>query len=132
MVKAICALAVCLAAALPLPGRFAPEALAAPGGEQVLRARTDDDLITFDPANIGKPSDHMLAMNVFSGLVRLKAGTLEVEPDLAERWEISPDGRTYTFHLRRGAKFHKGYGEVTARDVDLCRRRSNTHWTRTR
>ena len=94
-----------------------PGASAAPGGEQAIRVRADDDLITMDPAYIGKPSDHMLAMNVFSGLVRLKAGTLQVEPDLATRWELSPDGRTYTFHLRRDAKFHKGYGPVTARDV---------------
>jgi ABC-type transport system substrate-binding protein len=40
---------------------------------------------------------------------------LRVVPDIAERWEISPDGRTYTFYLRRGVKFHNGR-EVTAED----------------
>jgi ABC-type transport system substrate-binding protein len=39
-----------------------------------------------------------------------------IMPDLAHRWEISPDGRTYTFHLRRGVKFHDG-AELTAEDV---------------
>jgi ABC-type transport system substrate-binding protein len=39
-----------------------------------------------------------------------------VIPDLAQRWEISPDGRTYTFHIRRGVKFHDG-AELTAEDV---------------
>ena len=97
--------------ALPLPSH------AAPSGEQVIRSRTDDDLITLDPAHVGKPSDHMHAMNIYSGLVRLKAGSTGVEPDLATRWEVSPDGRAYTFYLRRGAKWHKGYGEVTAKDV---------------
>src|SRR6266568_4112651 len=37
-------------------------------------------------------------------------------PDLAQRWEISPDGKKYTFHLRRGVKFHDG-AEFTAEDV---------------
>jgi ABC-type transport system substrate-binding protein len=37
-------------------------------------------------------------------------------PDLAQRWEISPDGKKYTFHLRRGVKFHDG-AELTADDI---------------
>ncbi len=37
-------------------------------------------------------------------------------PDLAQRWEISPDGKKYTFHLRHGVKFHDG-ADFTAEDV---------------
>src|SRR2546422_1396567 len=37
-------------------------------------------------------------------------------PDLAQRWEISPDGKKYTFYLRKGVKFHDG-AEFTAEDV---------------
>ena len=40
----------------------------------------------------------------------------KVEPNLAERWEVSPDGKTYTFHLKQGVKFHQG-GEFTASDA---------------
>ncbi|MEO6456676.1 MAG: peptide ABC transporter substrate-binding protein [Chloroflexia bacterium] len=52
---------------------------------------------------------------IFSGLVMLNR-KLEVVPDLAESWEISPDGIIYTFHLRKDARFHNGR-QVTAQDV---------------
>jgi peptide/nickel transport system substrate-binding protein len=39
-----------------------------------------------------------------------------IVPDLAQRWEVSPDGKKYTFHLRRGVKFHDG-ADFTAEDV---------------
>jgi len=51
---------------------------------------------------------------VFSRLVRINSRMLP-EPDLAECWQVSPDGLTYTFYLRKGVKFHDGV-ELTARD----------------
>ncbi|MFH1514881.1 MAG: ABC transporter substrate-binding protein [bacterium] len=58
---------------------------------------------------------------VFSGLVRTDPMKDEVSienmiPDLAERWEISPDGKIYTFYLRKGVKFHDGH-PFTAKDI---------------
>ena len=59
--------------------------------------------------------DKDLAALVFSGLTRLGPdGT--VLPDLAESWEVSPDARVYTFHLRRGVTWHDGIA-FTADDV---------------
>ena len=81
-----------------------------------LRLRLDDDIISLDPAHLAKPSDHAVAFNIFDGLIRLKAGSAEIEPNLAERWDLSADGRTYTFHLRKNIKWHKGYGLLTAHD----------------
>ncbi|HET9589925.1 MAG TPA: peptide ABC transporter substrate-binding protein [Anaerolineales bacterium] len=52
---------------------------------------------------------------VFSGLVSFDPH-LNLTPDLAERWDVSPDGTVYTFHLRENAKFHNGR-PVTAQDV---------------
>lgn len=52
---------------------------------------------------------------LFNGLVRINARG-EIEPDLAERWDISDDGLTYTFYLRKGVRFHDGR-ECTADDA---------------
>lgn len=46
-----------------------------------------------------------------------KVTTAEVDPDLAESWTISPDGTQFTFKLKKGVQFHKGFGEFTAEDV---------------
>lgn len=45
------------------------------------------------------------AVPVFNRLVDFKYGTTELVPSLAERWEISPDGKTYTFYLRKNVAF---------------------------
>jgi dipeptide transport system substrate-binding protein len=45
---------------------------------------------------------------VYNGLVEFQRGTTTVVPGLAEKWDISPDGTTVTFHLRKGVKFHSG------------------------
>ncbi|MCS3407723.1 ABC transporter substrate-binding protein [Serratia sp. AKBS12] len=43
---------------------------------------------------------------IYNRLVDFKTGTVELQPSLAERWEVSADGKNYTFHLRQGVRFH--------------------------
>ncbi len=65
----------------------------------------------YDPATTYGSGDKL----VFSGLVSFDP-QLHLTPDLTESWDVSSDGRTYTFHLRTNAKFHNGK-PVTAQDV---------------
>jgi oligopeptide transport system substrate-binding protein len=69
--------------------------------------------VTLDPAISADMSSHTYVMQIFSGLVRLDH-ELNVVPDIAESWEENPDGKTYTFHLRQGVKFHNGRGVKAA------------------
>ncbi len=72
------------------------------------------DPITLDPAVSGEMLSHGYILQIFGGLVRLDDNLMPA-PDIAERWEISADGRTYTFYLRPDVQFHEG-GKVTAAD----------------
>lgn len=63
---------------------------------------------SLDPHAVTAVNDFRILMNVYDGLTRYKDGTLEVEPALAESWEISDDSLTYTFKLREGVEFHDG------------------------
>jgi peptide/nickel transport system substrate-binding protein len=89
--------------------------------EQVWRwAHHTTDLDSLDPAFGVVDGAYSVGSYIFNGLVRLPPGTLDfdnLEGDLAESWEISDDGLIYTFHLRKGVQWHKGYGEFTAQDV---------------
>ena len=70
--------------------------------------------LTFDPAKWHGGADSIIG-DLFSGLVKLTTD-LQVIPDLAETWTVSPDGKIYTFHLRQGVTFHDGK-PFTAHDV---------------
>jgi oligopeptide transport system substrate-binding protein len=72
------------------------------------------DPITLDPALAGDAGSATYIVEIFGGLVTLDRD-LQIIPDLAESWEVSADGLTYTFHIRPDAKFHNGK-PVTADD----------------
>jgi len=84
--------------------------------------------VTFDPALSQDSTSAQYIVEVFSGLVTASP-SLELVPDIAERYEVSQDGRTYRFHLRRNVRFHNG-DSVTAQDVRFSIERSLDPQTR--
>ena len=50
-------------------------------------------------------------------LVGIDRNTGAYIPELAEKWEMAPDGKSWTLRLRQGVKFHEKWGEFTAKDV---------------
>ena len=67
------------------------------------------DITRTDPAMIDDSNSSYVMQQVMEGLVSLAPGsTSEVVPALATEWDISADGKTYTFTLREGVKFHDG------------------------
>jgi peptide/nickel transport system substrate-binding protein len=77
---------------------------------------------TLDPHSSTLGQSQAIARFMFRGLTRFaikdgKVTTSEVEPDLAESWTLSADGTIWTFKLKKGVQFHKGFGELTADDV---------------
>ena len=77
---------------------------------------------TIDPIKLTQGVDNWALNHVFDQLVRPPAGLgtvapEEFVPEIAERWEMSEDAKTWTFKIRQGVQFHKGYGELTSEDV---------------
>lgn len=75
--------------------------------------------VTLDPLNVLNGNGDIFTYNlIYSTLVRSDptGRTNKIVPALAQSWTISPDGKTYTFHLRSGAKFSNGQ-PLTAEDV---------------
>jgi ABC-type transport system substrate-binding protein len=59
----------------------------------------------FDPSLWDTASTSNITGQIFSGLVGFERGSAATQPELATRWEVSPDAKVFTFHLRRGVKF---------------------------
>ncbi len=85
-----------------------------PAASGELRIRGDDPLF-LDPAVIQDAGSAFYAVEIFSGLLRLDKN-LQLQPDIASRWDVSPDGKTYTFYIDPKATFHDGR-PVLAGDV---------------
>src|SRR5579883_3485076 len=77
-------------------------------GQDTLVISQQADPTGLDPEAVLNNSSGFVMATVYDGLVNYKSGTVEVGPGLAERWDVSADGMTYTFHLRQGVSFHDG------------------------
>ena len=85
----------------------------------VFHYNEDESVTTLDPAYVKSQSEIWIVSQIFNGLVDLNP-QLQVVPALSDRWNISEDKKTYTFHLRRNAQFFfpDFGGKVTRRRVN--------------
>jgi len=85
---------------------FLPIAYAESSNSSITIAYTNR-VTTLDPHTTTHTDTVAVRYNIFEGLVVLTPG-LNIEPRLATSWSVSEDGKTYTFYLRKGVKFHDG------------------------
>ncbi len=86
-----------------------------PPADNVFRVPLVGPPTTFDPAMVEDGTTIDVLQNLFEGLVQWSPDN-KIVPCLAQSWQVSADGKTYTFHLRPGVKFQDG-NPVTAQDV---------------
>lgn len=74
----------------------------------LLRIHIESEPRTLDPAQATGHREHFIMQGLFEGLTRYHPETLEPLPGAAQKWEVSPDGKRYTFYLRKDAKWSDG------------------------
>lgn len=84
------------------------EVLAGEARRGTLVVGTETEVEGLDPIRAAALATTRVFRTIHQGLVKYKPGTTSLLPDLAESWSLSPDGKTYTFNLRRGVRFHDG------------------------
>ncbi len=99
------------------PAIFMASVVACDAGQGTLHRHRDPgslvvaeaaDVISLDPVRVTDSESIQLGEVLFEGLVGWKAGTTDIEAQLATSWDISADGRAWTFHLREHVLFHDG------------------------
>lgn len=90
------------------------------------------DVKSFDGPLVSDNNSIWTMLLIYDQLTRPSVDGLSIEPGLASSWDISPDGKTYTFHLRHDVQFHDG-SPVTADDVKFSVERAvnipGTQWS---
>jgi peptide/nickel transport system substrate-binding protein len=103
---------------------------AVPGG--TFRFGRAEDSTNLDPVTNDGNVNIWIFMNIYDQLIKVGPDGISLVPGLAERWEISEDGLTYTFYLRPNVRFSDG-APMTARDVQYSWERAandpNETWT---
>jgi peptide/nickel transport system substrate-binding protein len=96
---------------------LASPALAATPKDTVVMAKIIDDIISLDPAESFEFSGSEVTGNIYERLIAYDLKDVsKLKGELAESWSVAPDGKTYTFKMKKGIKFHSG-NPVTAQDA---------------
>jgi len=103
---------------------FSTPAIAATPADTLVMAWQFDDIITLDPAEIFEFSGAEFAGNAYDRLIGYEVDDVsKIYGVVAESWEVAPDGKTYTFKIRKGITFASG-NPLTAEDVAFSLQRT--------
>jgi len=94
--------------ALALTGALGALAGPAGAGERIFVQRLVSEPASLDPAKTSSVQADQVMWLLYDRLTQLSADATRREPSLAERWDVSADGLTYTFRLRPNVRFHDG------------------------
>jgi peptide/nickel transport system substrate-binding protein len=114
---------IALGAALLLAVGSIPTVGAAPAAQTAADAKTlvigaAFDIKTLDPARGFEQIGGMVHKSTYDTLVTLSETDIsQIVPNLAQSWDVSPDARVFTFHLRPGVKFQNSGNTMTSADV---------------
>jgi peptide/nickel transport system substrate-binding protein len=89
----------------------------------IFKMARNEEPLSFDPLIPSDNGSIWVLFNMFDQLTTVNADSSDVVPSLAESWDISPDKRIYTFHLRQGVHFSNG-APMTADDVVFSLKRA--------
>ncbi len=110
--------AVALGAAMAVSGAFAETPR-----DTLVIADAIDDIITLDPAEVSEVGGVLVSQQIYQPLVTFNpSDPTEIVGVLAESWDVSEDGKTFTFHMNPNARFASG-NPVTAYDAEYSLRR---------
>ncbi|WP_320188382.1 ABC transporter substrate-binding protein (plasmid) [Agrobacterium rosae] len=106
-----------------VPGVLSSPAKAQAGANRITFGFASRSSNSLNPQQVGlSGADNWVVYQIFDRLVTAPNGAWAARPEeflpgVAESWTTSADAKTWTYKLRPGIKFHKGYGELTAEDV---------------
>lgn len=86
---------------------------------KMFRLNRYDNISSLDPTFARTQANNWVCNLMYNGLVKLN-DSLQIVPDIARNWEISEDGKTYSFNLRKDIYFHKNsaFGKDSTRNVN--------------
>ncbi len=104
---------------------------ASPAGGKTLTIAIGADATYLDPESVMNNESGFIMSCIFDGLTKFGKGTSEPGPGLAESWDVSADGKEYTFHLRQNVKFTDGTpwnADAALAEIDRVTNKSNPYY----
>ncbi|MFB2898743.1 ABC transporter substrate-binding protein [Aerosakkonemataceae cyanobacterium BLCC-F50] len=105
---AVCAIALILNNCKSAPNSDRTTPTTSTANQQVFVYGSGGSPVNLEPGNVTDGNSLIVQQQIYDRLLKFKPGTTDLQPSLATSWSVSADGKTWTFKLRPGVKFHDG------------------------